>query len=67
MNHFEEEICFGFISRPIKNKIIPINQDINCFMTELGATELTMRILMEKRNKRLITITNHGFLDINKF
>lgn len=65
--HLEEIICFGLISRPIKNNTSPINQAIICFKTEFGATELTIKILIQKRKDKPITKGRNGFLDINQF
>jgi hypothetical protein len=67
INHFDEAICLGLTSRPIKNKTMPIPQAISCLTTKVGATELTIKILMQKRKTRLIKTANQGFFDIKKF
>jgi len=67
ISHLEEEICLGFICRPMKNKIKPIPQAINCFLVRAGAMELTIRMLMANKKTRLIKTGNQGDLDINKF
>jgi len=65
--HFEEVICLGLMNRPIKNNINPTTQAIICFTTESGAMELIIKMLIQKRKAKLITIGSQGFFDINKF
>jgi len=65
--HFEEAICLGLMSRPIKNKIIPIIQAMICLPKESGAIELTIKIFMENKKIRLIKTVNQGVLDITNF
>lgn len=67
INHLDEAICLGLMNRPIKKRSRPIIQAIICLIKEAGATELTMRMLIEKRKRRLIRTGNHGVLDMIKF
>jgi hypothetical protein len=67
INHFDEAICLGLIKRPIKKRMTPIIQAIICFISDPGATELTIRMFIENKKIRLIKIGNHGVLDMIKF
>ena len=50
----------------MQNKITPTPQEISCLPTKLGAMELTIRMLIQKRTNKLIKVGNHKDFDIEQ-
>lgn len=65
--HLDETICLGLIYLPTKNKNKPIIQAIIWRKIDSGATELIIKMLIQKRKAKLIVTGNQGFFDINQF